>query len=69
MSTREILHRREVIHAALEAVLSEQDDHDVHEADVLADAYLMHTRTSQTEALERARCQAQDVKLFDMFQW
>ena len=72
LSTREVNHRRGVVIAALEAVLTEQDAQDnegVHEAGILADAYVSRTRNSQFEAVERARCQAQDVKLHDLFQW
>ena len=66
--SRDVSHRQEMIHSAREAVLAEQNL-DVHKEGELADVYLNRSRSSQSEAVERARCQAQDVRLLEFFQW
>ena len=66
VSRTESTHRQEVIDAAVDAVLTEQEfqeHHDLHQDDLLADVYFMFTRDSQWEALERARCHAEHVRL------
>ena len=64
LSPTERNRRRRMIHAAVDAVLMEQDFQEyenLHEEDVLADIYFLFTRESQWEALERARCHAENV--------